>query len=359
MITIFIHRFEDGTISFLTILSLKHGFQHLSEISMPKISKHVFSLSKYLYKSLVTLHHENEAPVIKLYSDTDYQHIDTQGGIVTFNVLRANGEYVGFMEVLNMAALYKIHLRTGCFCNPGACQRHMNLSDSDVLKNYDTGYVCGGTIDLIDGKPTGAVRISFGYMSTVGDVETILTMLRKCYVSGKEVIKYPHWWNDFKVKMPMKYKTSISTDLIENDSNNDSEADKTLNIISKNLKNLMTFPMNNNNIISSAIDDESLPRLSKLFIYPVKSCGAFEVKDFWKLSTKGLQYDREWMIVTPAGVCLTQKQETKLCLVMPVIDLDHGVLKLNYQSKLFSIKTKDYKYRSVVILFLIFQICRP
>lgn len=35
-----------------------------------------------------------------------------------------------------MAKLHNIQLRTGCFCNPGACQRHMKLSDSELKKHF-------------------------------------------------------------------------------------------------------------------------------------------------------------------------------------------------------------------------------
>ena len=148
-------RFEDGTVPFLSIISLRHGLDILSSITMKKISEHVFSLAKVLYNSLLTLHHSNGNPVARLYSDTAYDDNDLQGSIVAFNLMRSNGEYVGYMEVLNMAALYKIHLRTGCFCNPGACQRHLALSNEEVLHNYDAGYVCGGTADLINGNQPG------------------------------------------------------------------------------------------------------------------------------------------------------------------------------------------------------------
>lgn len=35
-----------------------------------------------------------------------------------------------------MAQLQNIYLRTGCFCNPGACQRHLKLSDSDLMAHF-------------------------------------------------------------------------------------------------------------------------------------------------------------------------------------------------------------------------------
>lgn len=38
-----------------------------------------------------------------------------------------------------MASLYNIHLRTGCFCNTGACQRHLGISDEMVKKHLQVG----------------------------------------------------------------------------------------------------------------------------------------------------------------------------------------------------------------------------
>ncbi len=46
----------------------------------------------------------------------------TAGGIVTLNVLNSNGGFVNFGLVQQQSAAAGIHLRTGCFCNPGACQ---------------------------------------------------------------------------------------------------------------------------------------------------------------------------------------------------------------------------------------------
>lgn len=58
-------------------------------------------------------------------------------------------------EVEKLAGLSNILLRTGCFCNPGACQAHLGLSHQDVISNYEAGHVCWDDNDLINGRPTG------------------------------------------------------------------------------------------------------------------------------------------------------------------------------------------------------------
>lgn len=81
-----------------------------------------------------------------------------------------------------MASLYNIHLRTGCFCNTGACQQFLNLTNEQIKKNLSAGHVCGDDVDLIAGKPTGSVRISFGYMSSFADAKTFLNFLHECFL---------------------------------------------------------------------------------------------------------------------------------------------------------------------------------
>ena len=67
--------------------------------------------------------------------------------------------------------------------------------------------------------------------------------------------------------------------------------------------------------------------LSKLYLYPVKSCACFSV-EAWPLSSKGLLYDREWMVLSQHNSVLSQKQESKLCLVQPSIDVNMEKLTL-------------------------------
>lgn len=54
----------------------------------------------------------------------------------------------------------------------------------------------------------------------------------------------------------------------------------------------------------------------------------------WKINERGLEYDREWMIVNENGICLTQKQEPKLSLIKPKIDFDLKILKLSFRGSL-------------------------
>ena len=76
-------------------------------------------------------------------------------------------------EFRKIATLNNVVVRVGCFCNVGACQNAIDFTDEDVLANHEAGHVCGDDIDVVNGKPTGSIRVSFGYYSTKGNSQPI------------------------------------------------------------------------------------------------------------------------------------------------------------------------------------------
>lgn len=226
-----------------------------------------------------------------------------------------------------MAELHKIQLRTGCFCNPGACQRHLNLSSEDVIKNYKAGYKCGGDKDLINGKPTGAIRVSFGFMSKILDIETLMLMLKKCFVDRSEIIQIlQNFENDTSISLKENDKKKIKQNI--NIRKNTIELVTTKKNGKKLLMNKKRYDCNMKNEL----------KLSRLFIYPIKSCGAWEIKKSWILNSKGLEYDREWMIMTATGKCLTQKHNVNLCKIKPTLCLDKNAMKLDYPGSVVKLR---------------------
>lgn len=63
------------------------------------------------------------------------------------------------------------------------------------------------------------------------------------------------------------------------------------------------------------------PFLSAVHVYPVKSCRGISVHSA-QLDNWGLQYDRNWMVVTPDGKFLTQRELPTLALVETAIEPD-------------------------------------
>ncbi|XP_039065364.1 molybdenum cofactor sulfurase-like [Hibiscus syriacus] len=171
--------FEDGTISLLSIASICHGFKILNTLTTSAISRHTMSLTMFL-KKLLALRHENGA-VSALFMAIVSMH--DSGSIVLFKLKRADGSWFGYRELEKLASLSGIQLRTGCFCNPGSCAKYLGLSNSDLLSNVEAGHVSWDDNDVINGKPTGAVRVSIGYMSTYEDAKKLVDFMRRSFVS--------------------------------------------------------------------------------------------------------------------------------------------------------------------------------
>ncbi|MFS2005255.1 MOSC domain-containing protein [Duganella sp. CT11-25] len=68
-----------------------------------------------------------------------------------------------------------------------------------------------------------------------------------------------------------------------------------------------------------------MPILSDITLYPIKSCGGLSLREA-TLTTTGLMtgqiYDREWMVVDAAGVCLTQREHPRMALITPALKAD-------------------------------------
>ncbi|XP_013907750.1 PREDICTED: molybdenum cofactor sulfurase [Thamnophis sirtalis] len=332
-------RFEDGTISFLDIIAVKHGFDVLEKITggMENIKQHTFALAHHTYSVLSTLKYANGAPLVRIYTDTDFSNSDIQGPIINFNVLDENGDIIGYSQVDKLAGLYNIHMRTGCFCNTGACQQHLGINHDDIKKNLQAGHVCGDDIDVIDGHPTGSVRISFGYMSTFEDVQAFLKFIISIRLSTFNLVKCP-----LQTEIVPKITSFPRWNSNSHDKKNATE--EHLERIIKNLQlshhYASVIPEGNVHLTKSWAEI-NIPKvftnsvevpngkntitITNIYLYPIKSCAAFEAMQ-WPIGNQGLLYDRNWMVTNQNGVCITQKQEPRLCLIQPLIDLEQNVM---------------------------------
>jgi uncharacterized protein len=54
--------------------------------------------------------------------------------------------------------------------------------------------------------------------------------------------------------------------------------------------------------------------LSKLHVYPIKSCGGFAIEE-WEVDERGLRHDRRWMLVDEAGRFMSQRRFPRMTLI--------------------------------------------
>jgi molybdenum cofactor sulfurtransferase len=176
-------RFEDGTVSFLNIAALRHGFDMLNERGIDAISRHVHALTLYTYEKMVALQHSNGNPVVRIFGKHNSENsFKTQGPVITFDVLNFDGSAVGYNHVQRASAQANIHIRTGCHCNPGACDDYLEIEEDEVVELASAKVSCGDEKDMKEGRSLGAVRASFGYLSRFEDADRLVNFIRDTYV---------------------------------------------------------------------------------------------------------------------------------------------------------------------------------
>ncbi|RKP12938.1 pyridoxal phosphate-dependent transferase [Piptocephalis cylindrospora] len=257
--------FEDGTINFHAILALPLAFSVFRRLygSFERIAHHTQQLILATYHGLSELRHECGAPLVQFlmsHPETSIGDPKLHGPILTFLLLRPAGEYVGYAEVAKVAALEGISLRTGSFCNPGASQTWLGLTDQALREQFEAGHICGDDKDLIKGHPTGAIRASLGASSSMDDVNRLIGFLIRYFLNPRSLCAP---------------ENPLSVTLTR--------------------------------------EEPQLPegRISKLILYPIKSCGGYIVPEGvnWRMKESGLEWDREWMLKSvDTGRALDQKR---------------------------------------------------
>ena len=81
---------------------------------------------------------------------------------------------------------------------------------------FQAGHVCGDDMDIINGHPTGSVRISFGYMSTKADADHFLEFIKDCFIkpaiSSNSNVE-SDMKSDLKVLLAVSSKSKVELDV--------------------------------------------------------------------------------------------------------------------------------------------------
>jgi molybdenum cofactor sulfurtransferase len=272
---------EDGTLPFHSILALKKALEVHGKIfgSMANVAKHTKFLKTKLQLQLEKLSHRNGKPACELYVEPNVPERSDSGPTLSFNLINGQGGYISIAEFQKLAIVNNIHLRTGGLCNPGGIARWLKLRDGDLRRNYASGHRCGSENDLIDGKPTGAIRVSLGATSNIRDVDRFIEFLQEFYVdSTLEQEQDP----------PFEHASTLK---------------------------------------------ETSFTVESLSVFPIKSCAAFKIPPgrSWRVTPEGLAWDREWCLVHQGtNVALSQKQYPRMALLFPSINLVENELRVTH-----------------------------
>ena len=172
--------FEDGTLNFLSIPDVEVGIDWVNGVGIDAIGERTRCLTGWFLTELAALSHANGQPLARVYGPTDTVG---RGATVAFNLFDPAGVIVDERLVAAESAAAGFSLRTGCFCNPGAGERGFGITPTMLAGASDWGVrTIDGYLAKI-GLPTGgAVRVSFGIVSTFADVDRFLRFLAATYV---------------------------------------------------------------------------------------------------------------------------------------------------------------------------------
>jgi molybdenum cofactor sulfurtransferase len=168
--------FEDGTLDYLNIPAVEIGLKHIQSIGYDIIHERVRCLAGWLLDNLSAMRHSSGIPLVRVYGPLDTRQ---RGGAVTANFFDQTGAPIDHRFIESQANRSNISLRTGCFCNPGAGEIALGISRMELAACF-TGIGHDQRLSLddfricIDGKSSGAVRVSVGLVSNFEDVQEFL-----------------------------------------------------------------------------------------------------------------------------------------------------------------------------------------
>ncbi len=303
--------FEDGTLPFLAFPAVLQSFSAWTHRGgFPVAAKIADAAASRFAEQLVEMKHSNGSNVATVYGqwnccfteNNDNENnkikinlISGQGPTVTFNLLDPQGQWVGHRQVQRIASLEGIYLRTGVMCNPGACSTATGVKAVQAKSWFDHGHVCWDDQDVLDGVPTGAVRVSFGWGSSIADADALVTFVKRHFVCSTS--------SEDKEKVAEKGDEDGKT----------AAGEAAAVVVSENNQ-------------KSHHDDL---RIHSLTIYPIKSAAGFSPRSWPISSTSGLLYDRHWAVVDAYGSILTLKKCPQLSCLHPVVYLEDGVMRIH------------------------------
>ena len=80
------------------------------------------------------------------------------------------------------------------------------------------------------------------------------------------------------------------------------------------------------NSVAMPSDGDQAVSIASLHVYPIKSCGGVDLNEALLIET-GLEFDRAWMLVDPAGRFVTQRELPRMVLIQPTLKSTEMVLR--------------------------------
>ena len=168
--------FEDGTVDYLNLPAVEIGLKHIERIGIDLIHERARCLTGWLLDQLSALQHSNGTALVRIYGPITTEQ---RGGTISLNFYDPNGVIIDYRQLEKIANQQNISLRTGCFCNPGAGETALNLSEAELCSALDQEQrMTLPELMVVLDRVLGAVRISVGIVSNFADVHQFVQFAR-------------------------------------------------------------------------------------------------------------------------------------------------------------------------------------
>ncbi|OWB74334.1 catalytic activity protein [[Candida] boidinii] len=183
---------EDGTLPIHSIVQLSEAIKAHDQLygNYKNISLYTKKVTVECYNKLLNLRYPNNQKMIEIYSPIidDLENgkikeltIDNfnHGPIIAFSLLDENSRYLGYFNFEKFASARDVSLRTGGVCNVGGVCKWLNTNAKELENAYNSGHTCGDEMDIINERPSGIVRVSFGAMTNSQDIDTLIECIKE------------------------------------------------------------------------------------------------------------------------------------------------------------------------------------
>jgi len=141
-------KFEDGSLPFLSICSLKYGFSQFEHLGWEDIHAHIEKMGSILRTKIGNIRYLNGSPATKVYGKESVS-------IITFSIIDKNGKLLDLDQLIKSAKSKGIIFSSGCMSTPVSCIKQIG-----------------------DENTKGAIRLSIGWVTTNDDIDYVVSFIQ-------------------------------------------------------------------------------------------------------------------------------------------------------------------------------------
>ncbi|KAH0785977.1 molybdenum cofactor sulfurase [Histomonas meleagridis] len=145
-------RFEDGSLPFISILSLQSGFAFRQLLGIERLQAHVKSIVEHTLSKLDELVNVNKLK-IEVYGTN-------QESIISFNILDKKSKIIPYQKVIEAASEFDIYLLGGCHSTPTTCKKSLKTSENQINEGI------------------GSLQVSFGWATTKKEIDFLIQFVK-------------------------------------------------------------------------------------------------------------------------------------------------------------------------------------